>query len=276
MNTARHIPTFYLLAAIGILAFQPASAETVSKSVKALMTVFLEELTWQEVDELTRSGIDTVIIPTGGTEQNGPHMVLGKHNYIVRYTAEKIAQQLANALVAPVIAYTPQGSIAPPEGHMNFAGTVSISEETFERLLEESARSFRQHGFKTIAFLGDSGGNQRAQKIVAMRLSNEWKDEGVRVLHVSDYYSDANNQRAWLLARGETAADVDGHAGISDTSELMAIYPKGVHNYKLANHSTEDYDTTGVTASSLNASRAYGEKLLALKIAAAVRQIRGE
>ena len=43
-------------------------------------TVFLEELTWTEVREALAAGTTTVIIPTGGTEQNGPHMVLGKHN----------------------------------------------------------------------------------------------------------------------------------------------------------------------------------------------------
>lgn len=48
-------------------------------------TVFMEDLTWTEVRDALRAGKTTVIIPTGGTEQNGPHMVLGKHNYLVKY-----------------------------------------------------------------------------------------------------------------------------------------------------------------------------------------------
>ena len=38
-------------------------------------TVFLEQLTWDEVRDLIAAGKTTVIVPTGGTEQNGPHML---------------------------------------------------------------------------------------------------------------------------------------------------------------------------------------------------------
>jgi len=73
-------------------------------------TVFLEELTWPEVRDAIQAGKTTVLIATGGTEQNGPHMVLGKHNFIVKHTAEQIARRLGDALVAPVVAYVPEGN----------------------------------------------------------------------------------------------------------------------------------------------------------------------
>ena len=76
-------------------------------------TVFLEELTWTEVRDALRAGRTTILLPTGGTEQNGPHMALGKHNYIIKYTSERIARRLGNALVAPVMAYVPEGDIDP-------------------------------------------------------------------------------------------------------------------------------------------------------------------
>ena len=88
-------------------------------------TVFLEEVTWTELRDLIRSGRTTIILPTGGTEQNGPHMALGKHNVRVKALAEKIARGLGNALVAPVLGYVPEGGIAPPTGHMRFPGTIS-------------------------------------------------------------------------------------------------------------------------------------------------------
>ena len=77
-------------------------------------SVFLEELTWMEVRDAIAGGKTTVIIPTGGTEQNGPHIVLGKHNYLVKYKAGEIASRLGNALVAPVVAYVPEGNVDPP------------------------------------------------------------------------------------------------------------------------------------------------------------------
>src|SRR5215470_17939823 len=83
-------------------------------SGKPADTVFIDELTWTELRELIAAGKTTILVPIGGTEQNGPHMVLGKHNVRARVLAEKIAQALGNALVAPVMAYVPEGSIHPP------------------------------------------------------------------------------------------------------------------------------------------------------------------
>lgn len=123
-------------------------------------SVFLEDLTWMEVRDAIAAGKTTVIIPTGGTEQNGPHMALGKHNYLVKYKAGEIARRLGNALVAPVVAYVPEGDINPPTGHMRFAGTITLPQEVFSKVLEYAARSFKQHGFLDIALVGDSGGNQ--------------------------------------------------------------------------------------------------------------------
>src|SRR3954447_26850713 len=95
-------------------------------SVPATNSVFLEDLTWDEVRDSIAAGKTTVIIPTGGTEQNGPHMALGKHNVRVAANAEAIARKLGNTLVAPVMAYVPEGGIDPPTGHMRFAGTISL------------------------------------------------------------------------------------------------------------------------------------------------------
>src|SRR5215469_18391552 len=78
---------------------------TTAARAQAPDSVFLEELTWTELRDLVKSGKTTIIVPIGGTEQNGPHMALGKHNRRVHLLSEKIARALGNALVAPVIAY---------------------------------------------------------------------------------------------------------------------------------------------------------------------------
>src|SRR3954466_590172 len=137
-------------------------------------SVFLDELTWTEVRDAIAAGKTTVIVPVGGTEQSGPHMVLGKHNVRARVLAGRIAATLGNALVAPVIAYVPEGSIDPPAGHMRFAGTISIPSSTFITLLESAGRSFRAAGFRDIVFLGDHGGYQRDERTAAEHLNREW------------------------------------------------------------------------------------------------------
>src|SRR5262249_3824831 len=129
-------------------------------------TVFLEELTWTELRDQIRSGKTTILLPIGGTEQNGPHMALGKHNVRVKALSAAIARGLGTALVAPVLAYVPEGGLSPPEGHMRFPGTITIPDATFAQILESAARSFKAHGFKDIVFLGDHGGYQMVEKRV--------------------------------------------------------------------------------------------------------------
>ncbi|MBV8634488.1 MAG: creatininase family protein, partial [Burkholderiaceae bacterium] len=121
-------------------------------------SVFLEDLTWTELKQQVAAGKTTILIPIGGTEQSGPYMALGKHNVRARMLAQRIAEKLGNALVAPVIAYVPEGTVNPPTAHMRFPGTITVSDEVFEKTLESAARSFKLHGFRDVVFLGDHGG----------------------------------------------------------------------------------------------------------------------
>src|SRR5229473_7140987 len=77
-------------------------------------TVEIADMTWVEVRSAIARGYTTVIVPSGGIEQNGPHMILGKHDYIVGWAAAEIAKELGQTLVAPVIPYVPEGDYDPP------------------------------------------------------------------------------------------------------------------------------------------------------------------
>ena len=248
----------WLLASAPAFSAQPADS------------VFIEELTWVEVRDALKAGKTTIIFPTGGTEQNGPHMVLGKHNYIVKHTAEQIAHRLGNALVAPVLAYVPEGDLNPPTGHMLFPGTITLPEEYFMKVTEYAARSFRVNGFKDIVLIGDSGPNQKGLRAVAALLNKEWSGSDIRVHYVANYYS-GQGFSEWLKRQGETAESIGTHAGIEDTSELMAINPDLIRTDKLAPGG--NFRVTGVTGNPARASVAYGKQGLEMKIAAAVAQI---
>lgn len=245
-------------------AANAAAAHAVSKAGDV---VELEQMTWIEVRDALARGADTIIIPTGGTEQNGPHMVLGKHNFIVREAARRLAVELGNALVAPVIGYVPEGPVDARQGHMAYPGTISLTPATFEALLADAAASFKTHGFKTIVLLGDSGGNQQSQKNVAAKLNAEWAADGVHVIHAGDYYA-ANAGDEYLKARGLSERQIGTHAGIRDTSELMAVLPFGVRMERAG------ADTDGATGDATLATRDFGEDLLARKVSAAAAQIR--
>jgi creatinine amidohydrolase/Fe(II)-dependent formamide hydrolase-like protein len=157
-------------------------------SAQQAPSLILEELTWPELRDAIKAGKTTILVPIGGTEQNGPHMVLGKHNARARVLASDIARELGNAIVAPVIAYVPEGAIDPPTGHMKFPGTISIPDEAFEKTLEGAARSFRHHGFRDVVLLGEHGGYRRSLQRVADRLNTQWAKSGVRVHPLPEYY----------------------------------------------------------------------------------------
>ena len=198
-------------------------------------TVFLEDLTWTELRRDIESGKTTIIVPIGGTEQNGPHMALGKHNARARALAEKIARDLGNALVAPVIAYVPEGGDNPPSGHMRFPGTITIPDQTFEQVLEYAARSFKLHGFRDIVFIGDHGGYQKDEQVVADRLNREWAATPVRAHAILEYYRVTNTIYVDALrSRGFSAAEIGTHAGVADTSLTLALAPGMVRTDRLA------------------------------------------
>ncbi len=186
--------------------------------------LFLEELTWTEVRDAVRAGRTTIIVPDGGPEQNGPHMPLGKHNVRARLLAGKIAATLGHALVAPVISYVPEGAIAPPSGHMRFAGTISVPEAAFKSVIDGAARSFKQHGFVDVVLIGDSGDYQAQLGAVAARLNRDWAGTPARAHFIADYYlAGATRYRQALRANGLNEAQIGAHAGAADTALLMAI-----------------------------------------------------
>ena len=171
-------------------------------------TVWIEEMTWMDVRDALAAGKTTAIVPTGGIEPNGPWLALGKHNYVLRATCDAIARRLGDAVCTPIIKLVPEGAIEPPSGHMRSPGTLSLRAETFEAVLTDVAHSLKMHGFRHIIFIGDSGGNQRAQRAVAETLNTRWGGDPV-VAHVQEYYDYASAAR-YMATRGVDAGEADG------------------------------------------------------------------
>ena len=170
-------------------------------------TVWLEEMTWMDVRDALAAGQTTAIIPTGGIEPNGPWLVTGKHNYVLRANCDAIARELGNAICAPIIKLVPEGAIEPPSGHMRSPGTISLRQETFEAMLTDVAHSLKMHGFRNIIFIGDSGGNQAGQRAVAEKLNAKW-ETGPVVAHVQEYYDYAGVAN-YMTYRGLESGESD-------------------------------------------------------------------
>jgi creatinine amidohydrolase/Fe(II)-dependent formamide hydrolase-like protein len=235
-------------------------------------SVYLEEMTWSEVRDAIAAGYSTVIVPVGGTEQSGPYIALGKHNVRVHLLAGRIAAQLGNALVAPVVAYVPEGRIDPPVGHMRFPGTISISDVAFGGVLEGAARSLRQAGFRDIVLIGDHGDYQAQLQDVAAKLDREWVGSPARVHFIAEYYRAADGAYVQALReQGLSAAQIGTHAGSADTSLMLAIDPRLVRADRLA---APPIAGDGVAGDPRPSSAALGQLGVDLIVARSVAAIR--
>jgi creatinine amidohydrolase len=234
-------------------------------------SVYLEELTWPELRTDIQAGKTTILVPIGGTEQNGPQMALGKHNVRVKVLAGKIAQALGNALVAPVIAYVPEGNVDKPEGHLKFPGTITVPPAAFETTLEYAAKSFKLAGFRNIVFLGDHGGYQRDNEAVAQRLDREWAATPARAYALTEYYRASETEFGQLLrSKGYSEAEIGSHAGLLDTSLMMATDPALVRTDMLGETKPGD----GADGDPRHASAALGQLGVDLLVARTVTAIR--
>lgn len=261
------------LFALGCLPTQsslsPPNWDT-PRTIEALDTVFLEEMTWMEVRDAVKAGKTTILVPTGGVEPNGPYLATGKHNYILRGTTEAIARQLGDALVAPIVPFVPEGNIEPPSGHMRYPGTISLSEETYERLLTDICSSLQKHGFRHIVLVGDSDGNQLGMKTVAARLNAKWADRETRVHFIPEYY-DYSGVSSWLEKNGIREQNEGLHDDFAITAQLMAVDPTTVRmKQRIA---VGKFHINGIALSATETA-AWGKRIIALRAETTVRAIR--
>ena len=247
------------------------------RDIDALDTVFVEEMTWLEVRDAMKAGADTVIVATGGIEQNGPFLATGKHNYVLRGTTESIARKLDNALVAPIVAFVPEGNFDPPDLHMKFPGTISVTEETFQALLSDICTSFKVHGFKHIVLIGDSGGNQDGMKAVATKLNQAWKGEENNLSQV-DYIPEYYNfpEVAEFIRAGGINEEPEGwHDDFGMTATIMAVDPDAVRTWQRIK--AGKFSINGVDLSPSARTIAWGKRIInfrAEKTVAAIKKAR--
>lgn len=194
------------------------------RPIAAADAVHTEDMTWMEIRDALAAGKRTVIVGTGGVEQNGPYLVTGKHNPVIRAVAGATARHLGDALVAPVIPFVPEGGIDPPTGHMKYPGTLSVSESTYRRLLTELCQCWRAHGFDHVVLVGDSYDNLPGMRAVAEELDARWPDRATRFHYVDEYYR-PDQVDAWLAARGIHQAPEWLHDDFAVTAVLTAIDP---------------------------------------------------
>lgn len=197
------------------------------RPIGARDTLWIEEMTWMEVRDALRAGKDTVIVAAGGIEQNGPYVATGKHNFILRATAQAIASKLGTALIAPIVGFVPEGDFDPPTDHLKYPGTIGVREDTFRRLVADVCSSLKVHGFRHIVLIGDHGPDQEGLEQVAADLTKQWAGGRTRVHYVAEYYDD-DVLSPWLEQQGVKQTDEGLHDDFIMEAQLMTVDPAHV------------------------------------------------
>lgn len=249
----------FALIGVGVRQFRAstqAQQPSIPRPIAGEDTVFLEELTWMEVRDAIAEGRSSIIVPTGGIEQNGPYVALGKHNYILELTTESIARALGNTLVAPIVKFVPEGSIDPPDGHMLYPGTISLRDRTFELLLTDICESLLAHGFKKIYLLGDSGGNQEGMERVAVSLVE-------RGVHFIPEYYDYEFLNKWLTEQRYHQVSEGVHDDLAFTSQVLVKDPKFVRAEQ--RRKAGKFTINGIALDPIEKTRELGKQLIKLR-----------
>ena len=249
------------------------SAQASSATSRHPAPVMMERMTTVEIDHAIHSGKTIVLIPSASTEATGPALALGKHLVRAQYIAERVAQELGNALVAPVMPF------APTTDESRFPGTVNLSADTFSRVNEEVAESMVRTGFKYIILIGDHDQNQPLLRTLASKLDEKHRAEGVRVFFSSDAYAKTNKEiDEYLKSKGYPPSR---HGGVSDTSLTWAANPDYVHPDRIVvgapvppAGSALSLGSIGIEGDPRRASPKLGKMFLGWKIKNAAAEIR--
>lgn len=174
-------------------------------------TVFLAELTERELEEFLREH-HTVLVPTGSTEQHGPHSPLGTDVLIPQEICRRVAPKIG-AVVAPPIAY----GLSYP--HKGFRGAFGVSIDTFLSTISDLCLSFADVGFRRIVFVNGHFDNTLAIAYGCARVADRLP-EGTRAFPLN-YWDGLPPERSGQYISLEKGM----HANEGEVSAVLAINP---------------------------------------------------
>ncbi|MEV5845380.1 mycofactocin biosynthesis peptidyl-dipeptidase MftE [Streptomyces sp. NPDC051985] len=202
-----------------------------------------------------------VLVPTGSTEQHGPHLPFDTDSVIARAVAERAAQALPGpVLVAPTLAYGASGE------HAHFPGTVSIGHEALRSVLVELVRSLSLWAGRVV-FVNGHGGNTASLTAAVAQLRGEGHDVAWTACGVPGGDAHAGRTETSLmlhLAPQDVRIDA---AVVGDTRPIAGLMPD------LVAHGVRAISPSGVLGDPTGASPEEGGRLLDLMVSVTVRRV---
>ena len=178
---------------------------------------YLPHMTWLEVEEALKR-TDVVIIPVGSIEQHAKHLPLGTDSYGAIETCLLVAQK-AEAVVAPVVL------AGLSSHHMGFPGTITLTPETFEAVVYETALSLIRHGFRKVLLYNGHGGNTESVAKIIQKINQTTPATAL----------DLEKVQAPRKEPLYPPIPLDVHAGVSETSGALYLFGSLVDMSKVEN-----------------------------------------
>ena len=178
---------------------------------------YLYEMTRPEVEAALVRGVDTAVCTFGSTEQHGLHLPMGTDSLWGEVLGQRVTEALGNALQVPGL------RIGCSDHHMDFAGSLTLREETFFQIVQDICHSLARHDFKRIVLLPTHGGNFRPIGKAAALIQPQLP--GVKLVAYSDLAAFVEAVYAVGEAAGIAAERVGAHAGEHETSMILALRP---------------------------------------------------
>lgn len=185
--------------------------------MKALRSVWMQELTWEDVDAYLQLD-DIVICPIGSTEQHGPAGPLGVDSYAAIALAEDAAKQ-ANVLVTPPLWF------GDSSHHLDFPGTISLKTETLVAVTKDIIHSLARNGFKKFIVINGHKGANNPALITACKSIHQFELPDVLISLVDPLYIGKG------IANIKDA--VEHHAGELEISHVWYKHPHLIKADKL-------------------------------------------
>ena len=240
-----------------------------------------DNLTSRELGALAEQNA-VVLIPTGSTEQHGPHLPVGTDAILATWFAERAAQGLQEQGIPAVAA--PTFAIANSMHHMNFPGSLSLRPRTYMKALQEQCRAIAAHGFKRIAIINGHGGNIAPSKAALVDINIELGfpvyfleymvvDEAPFLETQKGMIHACESETSLMLAYDESLVDpiykeTTGYPGGCTRHEDEGV----LHTF----HRMEAHTFNGVMGNSCAATREKGEALAAATTAKLVEILSDE
>lgn len=175
----------------------------------------LAELTWKEVDALSRDVV--VLIPTGSLEQHGAHLPLFTDSLLVTAVAESI-----EARIVDTVLLTPTLWLGASAHHLKFPGSLDAGFDPYMGAIESVIESLLPHGFHRFFVLNGHGGNMSPNDLILRALKK--RHPNITCAHAG-YFDFATEEIAKVL---EGPTKRMRHACEAETSLMMHLHPETV------------------------------------------------